>query len=123
MHGGKKGKGGGKSGKRGAQGYSKIPADLPKALYKKAEDTGVAVYKALGCSGTARVDMLIDNKEGKVYFNEVNPLPGSLYSHNWNRAGVSNVELVTKLVDLAVERYAAKTELATTFATSYLQQF
>lgn len=123
MHGGKKGKGGGKSGKRGAQGYSKIPADLPKALYKKAEDTGIAVYKALGCSGTARVDMLIDSKEGKVYFNEVNPLPGSLYSHNWNRAGVSNVELVTKLVDLAVERYAAKTELATTFATSYLQQF
>lgn len=120
MHGGKKGKGGAKA---GAQGYSELPADLPKDLYQKAEATGLAVYKALGCSGIARVDMLIDSKTGKVYFNEVNPLPGSLYTHNWNKAGISNIELVGKLIDLAKERWEARQKLTTSFSTNYLKQF
>src|SRR5205814_9801396 len=62
--------------KQGAQGYSTIPADLPKDLYDKAEKVGLQVYRALGCTGTARVDMLIDSKTNQDYFNEVNPLPG-----------------------------------------------
>ena len=119
MQGGKKGKGAAK----GAQGYSQLPADLPKDLYQKAESLGLSVYKALGCSGIARVDMLIDNKTKQVYFNEVNPLPGSLYSHNWRQAGVSGIELVQTLVDYAKDRYQQRQMLATTFSTNYLQQF
>jgi D-alanine-D-alanine ligase len=118
MHGGKKGKG-----TKGSQGYSELPAKLPKDLYQKAEKLGVEVYKALNCSGTARVDMLIDNKTGTVYFNEVNPLPGSLYAHNWAKAGVSNVELVTKLIGYAEERWQSEQQLITSFDTNYLQQF
>ncbi len=120
MQGGKKGKGGAKA---GSQGYSQIPADLPKDLYQKAERTGLDVYRALGCSGIARVDLLIDSKTEKVYFNEVNPLPGGLYSHNWNKAGISNVELVNRLVTLAEERWNEKQKLATSFSTNYLKQF
>jgi D-alanine-D-alanine ligase len=119
MQGGKKGKG--KS--SGSQGYSQIPADLPKDLYDKAEKTGLAVYKALGCSGIARVDMLIDSKTKEVYFNEVNPMPGGLYAHNWAKAGISNVELVQKLVDYAQERWTARQKLTTSFNTNYLKQF
>ena len=122
MQGGKKGKNGGK-GAKGAQGYSQIPAELPKDLYAAAEKVGLDVYRALGATGTARIDMLIDSKTAKVYFNEVNPLPGGLYAHNWNKAGVSGVELVTRLVALAKERHASKQSLATSFATNYLQQF
>jgi D-alanine-D-alanine ligase len=122
MHGGKKGgkKGGGKS---GAQGYSQLPADLPADLYAAAEATGCAVYKALGCFGLARVDMLIDSKAGQVYFNEVNPLPGSLYAHNWRAAGVSSVDLVRQLITYAEDRFQATTQLTTSFETSYLKQF
>lgn len=118
MQGGKKGKG-----KAGAQGYSELPANLPKGLYQKAEQTGLNVYRALGCSGISRVDMLIDSKTEKVYFNEVNPLPGDLYAHNWAKAGISNVELVQKLVSLAEERWQAKQKLTTSFSTNYLKQF
>jgi D-alanine-D-alanine ligase len=121
LQGGKKGKG--KGGAKGAQGYSQIPADLPKALYDKAEAVGLNVYRALGCSGIARVDMLIDSQAGNVYFNEVNPLPGGLYAHNWNRAGVSNVELVQRLVAFAKELHQQRQSLTTTFSTNYLQQF
>ena len=125
MHGGKKGKNGAKFGKgtAGAQGYSQIPADLPKGLYDEAVRIGLAVYRTLGCSGIARVDMLIDSKAQKVYFNEVNPLPGSLYAHNWAQAGVSKVALVEKLVTFATERHTSRTKLAMTFSTNFLKQF
>ncbi len=121
LQGGKKGKG--KSGAKGSQGYSQIPAELPEEVYVRAEATGVAVYKAFGCSGIARVDMLIDAATKKVYFNEVNPLPGGLYAHNWNKAGVSNIELVQKLVGYARERHVQRQALTTSFSTNYLQQF
>ena len=121
LQGGKKGKSGAKA--KGAQGYSKIPADLAEAVYNKAEKVGIDVYKALGCSGIARVDMLIDDRSKQVYFNEVNPLPGGLYAHNWRAAGISNVELVSKLIVLAKERFNERQALTTSFNTNYLQQF
>ncbi len=122
MQGGKKGgkKGGAKS---GSQGYSQLPADLPKDLYKKAEDLGVEVYKVVGCEGIARVDMLIDSKTKEVFFNEINPLPGGLYEHNWRAAGVSSVELVQKLVGYAEARFKQKHQRTTSFNTNYLKQF
>ncbi len=117
-------KGGKKVGaKHGAQGYSKIPADLPDSLSKQALELGQAVYRALGCEGIARIDMLVDTKTKTVLFNEVNPLPGSLYSHNWRASGVSGVELVTKLVRLAEERHARHSKLETAFSTNFLKQF
>jgi D-alanine-D-alanine ligase len=121
LRGGKKGKGQG--GAKGSQGYSKIPADLPKELYDKALDLGLRTYMTIGCQGIARVDMLIDTKTKEVYFNEINPLPGSLYSHNWHAAGISSIELVERLVDLAKDRFKKQQKLATTFDTSFLQQF
>ncbi|MDB5182751.1 MAG: D-alanine--D-alanine ligase [Candidatus Saccharibacteria bacterium] len=120
MQGGKKG--GGK-GKGGAQGYSTIPADLPKDLYDQAMQVGVNVYKTVGCAGIARVDMLIDTKAKTVFFNEINPLPGGLYSHNWNKAGISSIDLVTKLVDYAEERWHNQQKNTVTFSTNYLKQF
>ncbi len=122
--GGKK-MGGTKSGgtKHGAQGYSHIPAQLPDALYAKAEAIGLSVYRALGCSGTARIDMLIDSKSNQVYFNEANPLPGSLYVHNWRQKGISNVELVTRLIELAEARFRERQALSTVFSTNFLKQF
>jgi D-alanine-D-alanine ligase len=125
----RQGKGGKKMGakaagaKQGAQGYSQIPADLPKELYQKAMDIGLQAWNALGCSGIARVDMLINTKSKEVYFNEINPLPGSLYSHNWRKAGVSPVQLVAELVHFAELRAKETAKQTTSFDTSFLQQF
>lgn len=121
MNGGKKG--GAKGGKLGAQGYSELPAKLDKKLYKKAEEIGQKVYTAIGCSGIARVDMLIDNKTQEVYFNEINPLPGDLYRHNWRAAGISSTALVDKLVVLAEERWELSQHKNTVFSTNFLKQF
>ncbi len=120
MNGGKKG---GKSGgKAGAQGYSKLPADLPRPLYDAAVSLGVDVYRALGCTGIARIDMLIDGGTKEVFFNEVNPMPGDLYAHNWRAAGVASVDLVAELIHLAEDRWQSR-QTQTTFSTNYLKQF
>ncbi len=117
---------GGKKGSKNGQAsssYSEVPAQLPKKLYKAAEELGVNVYKTFGLSGIARVDMLIDSKLNKVYFNEINPLPGSLYSHNFQKFGLSNVELVEKLLFFAMEKFEQKNKLNSSFSTNYLKQF
>lgn len=118
LRGGKKSKGA-----KGSQGYSEIPAKLDQDLAKKCIDLGLSIYKAFNLSGIARVDMLIDTKLKKVYFNEVNPLPGGLYAHNFNLLGMSNVELVEELIKLAKERFKARNSLLTSFNTNYLKQF
>ncbi len=108
---------------KGAQGYSKLPADIPKQLYGASLDVAIASFKALECSGIARIDLLIDEATKQVYFNEVNPLPGSLYRHNWQAAGVSATELVNKLIELAEERHKEKSSVSTAFKTNFLKQF
>jgi len=117
--------GGGKKGsaKAGAQGYSELPAQLPGDLYDQSVNTAKRLYKAIGASGISRVDLLIDSKKGVIYFNEVNPLPGDLYRHNWRAAGVSSIELVDKLIGYAEEKFAERAKLTTTFSSNFLQQF
>jgi D-alanine-D-alanine ligase len=117
--------GGKKSGAKtsGSQGYSELPAKLPGKLYDQSVTVALDVYKALGLGGIARVDLLIDEKAKKVYFNEVNPLPGSLYAHNWRAAGLSTVNLVEELIQYAQERFATRSALTTTFDSSFLKQF
>lgn len=119
--GGKKSKGA--TGTKGAQGYSQLPAELPDGLYKLSEETALKVYKVLGCTGTARIDLLIDSLTGTVYFNEINPLSGSLYAHNWQQAGMPPIQLVEELVDLAVARYDSRQKQDHIFASSFLKQF
>ena len=123
MNGGKKGgkKMGGKTG--GSQGYSELPAKLPGTLYEQSESLAKKVFTAVGCYGIARVDLLIDSQKEKVYFNEINPLPGGLYDHNWRASGMSSVALVRKLVELADQRAQEQRTVSTTFATNFLKQF
>lgn len=122
MSGGKKASGK-KGGAKGVHGYSELPAKLTPKLEEQAIKVGKDIYKSLGCSGIARVDMLINQKSEEVYFNEVNPLPGSLYAHNWRASGVSVIDLVEKLIKFAEELWEKDQKNTTTFATNYLKQF
>lgn len=119
------GDGGKKGGAKqsGSQGYSELPAKIPTQLYEKSLSVAGSVYKAIGANGIARIDLLIDEKKSEVYFNEVNPLPGSLYAHNWRASGISGIELVEKLIGYAEERFEEKNKLTSTFDSSFLQQF
>ncbi|MDP3769894.1 MAG: D-alanine--D-alanine ligase family protein [Candidatus Sungbacteria bacterium] len=115
MSGGKKGSG------VNAQ-YSEIPANIPQDLARQIKEMGAKIYRMVGCSGMARIDFLIDNDTQTIYANEINTLPGSLYHHNWRKAGVSNIELVTTLIRLAEERFIARQSKIHTFRSDILKK-
>jgi D-alanine-D-alanine ligase len=118
------GNGGKKNGgKKGAQGYSELPANIHASLYDACIDVAKKVYRAAGCEGISRIDLLVDSSSKVVYFNEINPMPGDLYTHNWRASGVSSVELVSRLVELAEERFAKNQKIETTFKSNFLKQF
>lgn len=113
---------GGKAGGGANRAYSEIPANISSELTQKVKELGVRVYKTLGCSGIARVDFLIDGNTKAVFVNEVNTLPGSLYHHNWKKAGVSNMELVESLIRFGEERFLEQKNTAFMFKSDILQK-
>jgi len=121
MRGGKGSKGGSGS-MSGEKNSVKIPAPVDEKTAATIRELAVRAFRAIGGSGTARFDFLIDQESRSVYLNEINPLPGSLQQHLWKASGVSNIELVTTLIVLAEERFAEKNKRVTTFASSVLQQ-
>ena len=102
--------------------YSEIPAHIDDKLAQQVQNFGKKTYHALGCSGIARIDFLIEGATKRVYVNEVNTLPGSLYHHNWKKTGVSGVELITKLVALAEERFLSRKNITYTFNSDILKK-
>ena len=79
--------------------------DLPEELTKKVRELAVKAYKAADCQGLSRVDFFVDDKENKIYINEINTLPGfteiSMYPKLWEKSGLTYTELLDKLIELA----------------------
>lgn len=53
-----------------------LPARLPKALYKKTQETALAAHRALGCYGLSRVDIIVSSADHIPYVHEVNSIRG-----------------------------------------------
>jgi D-alanine-D-alanine ligase len=95
----------------------KIPADLPAPVIARVQQLAVETFLALELSGMARVDFFLARDSGALYINEVNTIPGftsvSMYPKMWEASGVSQTELINRLVDLAIERRDARRALVT----------
>lgn len=83
-----------------------MPARVNQKTEKKIQDTAIAIYKALGCSGFARVDMFY-TKSGEIVFNEVNTIPGftlkSRYPNMMRGVGLPFDVMLDKLIGLYVK--------------------
>jgi len=94
-----------------------VPADLTAAQLADVQRLSKAAFQAIDGSGLARVDFLLCRDDGRLYLNEVNTLPGfttiSMYSKLWEASGVSYPALIDRLIELAMERHAAKQQLRT----------
>jgi len=96
-----------------------IPAKLTRAQTKEIREMAVAAFRACDLAGLARVDFLME-PEGKqrIFVNEVNTLPGftqiSMYPKLWEATGIKYRELITRLIELAMERHAER--VRTTFS-------
>ena len=89
-----------------------IPAKLKKSEVKTVQAMAVTAFRALELSGMARVDFFIEKRGGKIFLNEVNTIPGftsiSMYPKLWEANGIPFRELITKLIDLALEQHQEK---------------
>lgn len=113
----------GQSGHKGMAGARRyIPANQKKEIIKTIEKQAVEFFRAIGGKGIARVDFMV-TKSGKIYFNEINTMPGSLAFYLWKASGVSFKSLVTELVDLATEESWNKNSLVKSFESGILAGF
>ena len=97
-----------------------IPADLPAELTKRVQELAIAAFQAVDCAGMARVDFLLDKDTGELYIGELNTIPGftpiSMYPKLWEASGISYSELIDRLIELALERYADNSRSETSYS-------
>lgn len=94
-----------------------IPAEIPSHTAEEIRRLAIAAFQAIDCAGMARVDFLLSRTNGEVVINEINTIPGfttiSMYAKLWDASGVRYPTLIDRLVELALERHAAKQQLRT----------
>jgi D-alanine-D-alanine ligase len=86
-----------------------IPANLTKQQSKQVQAMALDAFRACDCAGLARVDFLLEaGDSGRLYLNEINTMPGftsiSMYPKLWDASGVKYRDLISRLIELALER-------------------
>src|SRR5688572_4815967 len=90
------------------------PAELAEDVAERIRRLAVEAFAALGGTGMARVDFFLVGDDA-IFVNEVNTLPGftriSMYPRLWEISGLPLPRLVSRLVELAVERHRDRQRL------------
>ena len=85
-----------------------LPARISIEERERIKDTALDIYKILGCSDFARVDMFY-TKDKKLVFNEVNTIPGctshSRYPSMLKEIGIPFEEVIERLIELGLEKW------------------
>lgn len=91
-----------------------VPADLPQETHDQIRAIALRAFEVLECRGMARVDVFLTAR-GDVVINEINTLPGftniSMYPKLWAASGLGYSELITKLLELALEQHLQDSQL------------
>jgi D-alanine-D-alanine ligase len=99
----------------------RIPAEIPDEIKKKVMNMALSAYTFAEVSGLARVDLFYEEESAKLYVNEINTLPGfthiSMFPRMCAEAGLAYGDLITLLIELALERFAQKKGLSYSLKT------
>ena len=98
----------------------KLPADIDENTRETIRNMAVDTFKTLGCNGVARIDFIIDEKENKIYVNEINTIPGSLSFYLWKAVGMDYPDLLEKLIQLAIKRTREQEDIIFSFDSNIL---
>ncbi|WP_018753462.1 D-alanine--D-alanine ligase [Paenibacillus sanguinis] len=92
-----------------------VPAQLDSELADRIGELAVKAFKAVACSGLCRADFFVLKSDQTVWINEVNTMPGftpfSMYPLLWRETGVAYEVLLDRLIELGLERHAARQNL------------
>ena len=92
------------------QGESKIriPANISKEKEEQIKNLALKAFQVVDGKSLARVDFLVDKDLGKIYLCEINTMPGftniSMYPKLFEHCGIPYVELLDKLIELAIKK-------------------
>lgn len=90
----------------------RIPADLPGPVIRKVQRLAIEAFRAVECSGMARLDFFLEDGTGKLFVNEINTIPGfteiSMYPKLWGVSGLPFGRLLEELIRLGLERHRRK---------------
>ena len=94
-----------------------IPAKLTKKQSQQVQAMALDAFRACDCAGLARVDFLLEAGEsGRLYLNEINTMPGftsiSMYPKLWEASGMKYRDLISRLIELALERKAEQEQIS-----------
>lgn len=101
----------------------KVPANISGQTARLVEETAKKAFNALNCFGLIRVDFLVKENPLEVFVIEVNTIPGSLAYYLWEAGGMTFKTVITKLIELAEQRYAEKKKNVYTFSSGILKNF
>ncbi len=101
--------------------HRKIPAPIPDEMTLHIQKLATDSFKILDCVGIARIDFLVSADE-RVYVNEINTIPGSFSFYLWEPDDVTFPDLVSQLVNLALEVHQEKNRLIYSYSTNLLSQ-
>jgi D-alanine-D-alanine ligase len=83
-----------------------VPARISIDITREVQETAIKAYRAIGCRGFGRVDMIISN--GKPYVLEINTIPGltpaSLLPKEAVAAGISYPDLLERIINFGLEK-------------------
>lgn len=96
-----------------------IPAPITDKELNTIQSWAKTIFSAINGKGLTRVDFMID-KKGKIYFNEINTIPGSLAFFLWDKSGYPFPKLVNHLVNLAIESWELKQNKISSFDSNIL---
>lgn len=96
-----------------------IPATLSAELTERIKQAAADIFTRLKCKGLARVDFFVNEKQGEIYFNEINTLPGftsiSMYPKLWQATGLSYPDLLDELIHIAMIHHQCRQHLVTNY--------
>lgn len=116
-------KGSVKTSKGMASANRKLPADISKDLRSQVEEIAVKAFKTLGTSGNSRIDFLIDEKNNKVYVNEINSIPGSLAFYLWDAKDIDFTSVLDEMINIGIKDFKKRTSKTHSFDSNILQGF
>ncbi len=96
---------------------------ISKEMIEDMKNYAVKTFKVLNASGVARIDFLIDDKNKKLFVNEINTIPGDLSSYLWMAKKMSEKELIENLIKLAIAEQKKRDEMIYAFPGNLLEQY
>ena len=96
---------------------------ISKEMIEDMKSYAIKAFKTVNASGVARIDFLVDDKNKRLYVNEINTIPGDLSAYLWMAKKMSQEELIDNLIKLAVSEQKKKDETIFAFPGNLLEKY